>query len=182
MNPAFVPSPDIDKARAFAELAHAGQIYNEEVPYSFHLNMVVQVLARFGFTDPTWVCCGLLHDVLEDTNRNFNDVLRRFGQTVADRVYAVSSEKGRNRTERNARTYPGIKVKEEYVILKLADRIANVEYGSASPGGMVAMYAKEFEEFEKGIRADDPAKESEVVTRMWSHLVRLLGVSSSMRS
>lgn len=182
MNPAFVPTPDIDKARAFAELAHAGQVYNEEVPYSFHLNMVVQVLARFGFTDPTWVCCGLLHDVIEDTNRSYNDVLRRFGQTVADRVYAVTAAKGKNRAEKNERTYPGIKEKEEYVILKLADRIANIEYGSASPGGKVDMYVKEFKSFEKGIREEDPEKESPAVTRMWNHLIRLLGVTSTLRA
>jgi (p)ppGpp synthase/HD superfamily hydrolase len=182
MNPKLVGAPDIDLARAFAELAHAGQTYHDEVPYSFHLNRVVGVLALYKFTSPEWVCSALLHDVIEDTNRNYGDVLKRFGQVVADRVYAVTAGKGKNRHERNAATYPGIKGVEEFVILKLADRIANVEYGLATSGGKADMYAREFPEFEKGIREEDPEKESDVVRRMWDHLMRSLGVKSTMRA
>lgn len=173
------PSPT--KARAYAEIAHTGQLYNQDVPYTYHLDQVVAVLGRFGIVDPESQCAGYLHDVLEDTNRSYNDILRLFGERVAERVFAVTCAKGRNRRERNEATYPGIREREENVILKLADRIANVEYGCAS-GGKTDMYAKEFSSFEIGIRESDAEKESETVRRMWEHLIRLLGTKSSIRA
>lgn len=162
---------DVDKAQMFAEVRHAGQLYAEEAPYTVHLRNVVEVLKRFGVTDPAMVCAAWLHDSVEDTNTSYGDIEKRFGHDVAELVYAVTSELGRNRKERNAKTYPKIKCNVDATILKLADRIANVEYGAAN-GGKNDMYAKEFPDFFKGI-AD--AGGGETVMRMWSHVAKLLG-------
>ena len=35
--------PDPIRAKYFAEIAHAGQVYNDEVPYTFHLESVDNV-------------------------------------------------------------------------------------------------------------------------------------------
>lgn len=51
------------KAKMFAEIAHAGQTYNDEVPYTYHLEKVVEVLGRFGITDPIMVCAAYLHEL-----------------------------------------------------------------------------------------------------------------------
>lgn len=170
-----IVTPDIEKARMFAELAHSNQTYNDDVPYTYHLHQVVAVLSRFGFTDSVIVCAGFLHDAIEDTNRSYNDIKRRFGEDVAELVYAVSSELGRNREDRNKKTYPKIKGNCRATILKLADRIANVEYGGAT-GGKTATYVKEFESFENGIR--DRETETTQLTRMWDYLRRILGIAS----
>src|SRR5689334_382384 len=138
--------PNPLKAEMYAEIKHSGQTYNEEVPYTFHLKNVVKVLERFDLTDPIWICCAWLHDVIEDTTGSYNDIKIRFGEEVAERVYRVTSELGRNREERNKKTYPKIAEDRNAVLLKLADRIANVEYGLAS-GGKTDMYAKEFPSF-----------------------------------
>ena len=53
------PGANPANAKMFFELAHAGQRYNDEVPYTTHTEMVVQVLARFGFTDAVMVCAAL---------------------------------------------------------------------------------------------------------------------------
>lgn len=166
--------PDPDRAKWFAELAHQGQTYNEDVPYSFHLQKVVEVLQRFGITDPVMVTAAYNHDVIEDSNRSYNDIKKRFGEEVAELVYAVTSELGRNRVERNKKTYPKIKGFRNAVILKLADRIANVEYGMATEGKN-EMYAKEFSSFEQGIREEDREVESDVERRMWNCLSTILG-------
>lgn len=173
--------PDPVRAREFAELAHAGQRYNDEVPYSTHLQAVVNVLARFDSTEPVMVCAAWLHDTIEDTGTSYNDIGSRFGSDVADLVFAVTSELGRNRKERNMRTYPKIRAGGYWALrLKLADRIANVEYGAAT-GGKVDMYAKEFRAFFEGLFfvQDPDAWHSEEyyadLIPMWEYLNRILG-------
>ena len=168
-------NPDPDRARMFAEVAHAGQVYAEEVAYSHHTNCVVEVLKRFGFTDPVMLCAGSLHDVIEDTNRSYNDVKSRFGEDVAELVYTVTNELGRNRKERNEKTYPKIRGNYRATALKLADRIANVEYSSAN-GGKQDMYMKEYSSFKAALfcMSGEDMKDGRV-ERMWKHLDRLLG-------
>lgn len=146
------------RAKRFAEIRHAGQTYADEAPYSVHLENVGRVLMRFGVSDPVSLCAAWLHDVIEDTNTSYNDIKIRFGLDVAERVYAVTSELGRNRKERNAKTYPKIRVAgRDAIMLKLADRIANVEYGMAT-GGKADMYAEEYPSFKAELYNNDDSK------------------------
>lgn len=83
---------------------------------------------------------------------------------IANLVYAVTNEQGRNRAERHLKTYPKIKVYgRKAIILKLADRIANVQMG----GDMVKAYRKEYVDFKNALcqDKDDP---------MWLYLDKLL--------
>lgn len=168
MSQVGIPNPI--KAMMFAQIAHSGQTYNDEVPYTFHLQAVVNVLERFGITDPIFICAAWLHDCIEDTNRSYNDLKKRFGETVAEIVYCVSSELGRNRKERNEKTYPKIKANESAILLKLADRIANIEYGAAT-GGKNDMYKEEYEEFRNALYNESS---NDVIQKMWKHLDKLL--------
>lgn len=166
--------PDPTRARYFAEIKHSGQTYNDEVPYTYHLDSVVEVLKRFGFTDPVMVCAAYLHDVIEDTTGSYNDIKKRFGEEIAELVYAVTSELGRNREERNKKTYPKIAANRQAVLLKLADRIANVEYGLAS-GGKTEMYTKEFQSFYDALANKNDMGMDE--RSMWNCLKRMLGIN-----
>lgn len=65
--------------------------------------------------------------------------------------------------EKKQKTYPKIRSNPDAIIIKLADRIANVEWG-----GMTDMYTKEFAEFQDVLRIKDHA------TKMWEHLEKLL--------
>lgn len=167
------PRPDVDRAQMFAEMAHAGQAYNQEVPYTYHLRQVVENLKKYGFTDPVMLCAGWLHDSIEDTTRSYNDIKKVFGTEVAEIVFAVSSELGRNREERNKKTYPKIRGNPSAIALKLADRLANVEYGLIN-GGKIDMYRSEFSSFENGIRDYPADNEDPRITTMWKHLAALL--------
>lgn len=163
----------VTRAKYYAELAHAGQIYNEEVPYSVHLGQVVEVLKRFGVADDDIYCAAWLHDSIEDTRVSYNDIKDRFGENVAELVYAVTNERGRNRKERNEKTYPKIYAAgDDAIILKLADRIANVEYGLSDGTGKSDMYRKEFKDFSERFGPAIP-KEG-ILARMWAHINRLL--------
>lgn len=193
--------PDPYRARMFAAVAHGSQTYNDEVPYTEHIDRVVDVLEDYGFTDPVIQSAGYLHDVIEDTNRSYGDILKRFGSDVAELVYAVTSELGRNRKERNQKTYPKISGNLLATALKLADRIANVNYGMAH-GGKDDMYRNEYGEFRAALfrpkhiestlpfeheenedaiervnnyLASERRDQEESVQRMWKYLDRVIG-------
>jgi (p)ppGpp synthase/HD superfamily hydrolase len=166
--------PNATRAQRYATVVHGGQVYNDEVPYVDHLTEVYGVVKRFGLSDDEEIASAAwLHDSIEDTRTSYNDIAKRFGASVAELVYCVTDERGRNRKERHAKTYPKIKGNVKATQLKLADRIANVEYGSAN-GGKQDMYRKEQAEFEEGIRMREG--EPLITSRMWDHLGRILGL------
>jgi (p)ppGpp synthase/HD superfamily hydrolase len=156
------------QAREFARARHTEQRYGDE-PYDAHLAAVVLVLQRFGHTDVVLETAAWLHDVVEDTKTTLVEVEDRFGAEVTGLVQAVSSEPGRSRKERNALTYPKIRALPQAVILKLADRIANVEHGLAQGSGLVVMYRSEWPAFREALYVPG------VADAMWAHLDGLLG-------
>jgi len=134
-DPCFVEA----KAAIFAATRHAGKLYGEE-PYTVHLAAVRNVLHDYGFNGDLGIA-GWLHDTIEDTATTREEIASRFGAHVADLVWAVTGV-GATRKERNHSAYTKIVRCPGAVILKLADRIANVE---ASPVGsrFLDMYARE---------------------------------------
>jgi (p)ppGpp synthase/HD superfamily hydrolase len=154
-------------AREFARAQHADQPYDGG-PYDNHLAAVAAVLDRFGYESETLHTAAWLHDVVEDTETEISEVESRFGADVATLVWAVTSEPGQNRKERNALTYPKIRALPGATILKLADRIANVENGLASGSSLTQMYRKEHPAFKEALYVPG------VADAMWAHLDQLL--------
>lgn len=155
----------------YAYEKHADQLYgkgNSAVPYSYHLEAVYDVLIRFGFTDADLLACAYLHDVMEDADASYNDLVKEFNVRIAEAVYAVTDEKGRNRKERKAKTYPGIRKNPDAIIIKLADRIANLEHGIENKDSLFSMYKKEHDDFRKALYT--PGTSAEV---LWQHLDNL---------
>ena len=72
----------------------------------------------------------------------------------------------------NLKTYPKIKINPQAVILKLADRIANVTFSLATNDGLFRMYEKEYPEFRKSLY---DSRASIVPTKwMWQSLDALM--------
>ena len=115
--------------------------------------MVVQVCKDFNhlnenmWSDIELACWG--HDLIEDTRTSYNDCKEVLGNHIADIIYAVSNEKGKNRKERaNSKYYSGIIHTPFATFVKLCDRIANVQYSKLTKSKMFEMYEKENIEFE----------------------------------
>lgn len=137
--------------------------YDEYLPYSFHLKMVANVAIDFEHLIPNRkdenspadfkthiIRAAYGHDLIEDTRVSYNDVKEVLGKEVADIVYAVTNEKGKNRKERaNDKYYEGIRNTPGAVFVKLCDRIANVQYSKMTKSRMFEMYKKENAEFER---------------------------------
>ena len=159
-------------AKAFASMMHLGQRYGTD-PYDFHLEQVEKVLESFGFHDEQLLAAAWLHDVIEDTPATYGMVRHGFDERIAEIVYAVTDEYGRNRKERHAKTYPKIKANKDALIIKLADRIANVESARDSGSSLFAMYAKEWREFHDILF--DPNETDGRVLEMWECLRVIFG-------
>jgi (p)ppGpp synthase/HD superfamily hydrolase len=167
-------------AQSIAEQAHQNQKYGT-LPYSIHLEHVVRVLHKFKFKvseqkfnpDVAKVLIAAwLHDVLEDTVLQKSHLEYHFGLDVTDLVYRVTDEPGKTRKEKKMATYP--KIKESYwaTVLKLADRIANVEAATKmktdGQKSLFKMYQKEYADFRSCLYSDTGPEE------MWKHLDKLL--------
>src|SRR5215510_1000930 len=145
-----------EQARDLAIAAHGDQLYGDK-PYAFHLGAVVGVLKRFGadLADPATaplLIAAWLHDTLEDTTLTRDEVETRFGNEVAELVWRVTDEPGATRKERKPATYRKTRENETAIVLKLADRIANVEASLESGGRLLHMYQREQSEFKLALQ------------------------------
>ena len=130
-------------------------MYDKYLPYEFHLRMVVNVADKFMklmVPKPTPVDIDVIelklaafgHDLIEDTRVTYNDIKEQLGENVADIIYALTNEKGKNRKERaSEKYYEGIRNTPGAVFVKLCDRIANVQYSKMTGSRMFEMYKKE---------------------------------------
>lgn len=159
----------LKRVRGFAAQAHRDQKYGDK-PYVYHLLYVSTVLSRFGFDDEILQSSAWLHDVVEDTDVTIRDVFTVAGPEVADIVSRVTDKPGENRKARHKNTYPLIRESKKATIVKLGDRIANVENCLLSGNvRLLKMYRKENPYFRKFLWTDH----SDLIT-IWSHLDSLI--------
>jgi len=83
------------EAASFAARAHKGQLRKDGVtPYVSHAFRVCLVVRHvFGFEDQRMLCAALLHDTIEDTTTDFDDITAQFGPEVAAWVAFLSKDK-----------------------------------------------------------------------------------------
>lgn len=82
-------------AEKWAVWKHRHQFRRDGVtPYAEHPKAVRDILRdEFGVVDPEVLAAGLLHDTIEDTNTDYDEVLDRFGKRVADLVACLTKDK-----------------------------------------------------------------------------------------
>jgi (p)ppGpp synthase/HD superfamily hydrolase len=163
----------IDVAEKFAIDAHekTNHFYDTYLPYSFHLRMVVKACHDFLKLIPEnkrhiVVSAGFLHDSIEDARLTYNDVKSVTNVEVAEIVRAVTNYgRGRDRNERMPDfVYDDIRNTEFATFVKLADRIANVQYSKMTGSSMFKKYSKEQEHFKSKLFVDGQYIE------MWEYL------------
>lgn len=126
-------------------------------PYSLHLAMVAHYAVKYidAIPEQCWetvLNAAWLHDTIEDCRLTYNDVKEVAGYEVAEIVYALTNDKGKNRKERAGENYyKGIRETAWAKYVKLCDRLANVKYSVDTNSQMLAVYRKENESFLKGL-------------------------------
>ena len=189
------------KIEAIRQSAHdlhqsVNQTYGDDLPYGFHLDMVVEGISSFGHL----VCAceedvlplffgGYYHDSIEDARVTYNDVMNIARQWLTEEqalmateiVYALTNDKGRTRAERaGEKYYQGIRETLYAPFVKLCDRLANVTYTCSVDSGkkghrMREVYKHEMAHFLPSINphSDDPRMQVplEVVTALAEILI-----------
>lgn len=140
-----------ENAKMLAIRMHGLQDY-DGFPYHKHLQDVENVLLKFGYDKyGDYIICAWLHDLLEDAPISYNDIKKQFGEKIAEIIYCVTDELGRNRKERKEKTYPKLIKNDDAIIIKLADRIANLEQSIKMNSKTLEMYEKEYIEFRRNL-------------------------------
>lgn len=148
---------------------------NFGTPYEFHLYLTSKEFDKYSdVLDGVWVkdplvyaplatdfkegvylaCWG--HDLIEDTRTSYNEAVKVLGRGVADIIYAVTNDKGRNRYERaGEKYYRGIAETPGATFVKLCDRLANLKYSALTRSKMMNVYQREQESFLKHIKYNE---------------------------
>src|ERR1043166_5423490 len=158
----------IMQAADFAARRHAGQrrkgVAGE--PYVNHLIEVAALLAEAtGGNDTALIAGALLHDTLEDTATEDEELEKQFGPEIAALVAAVTDDKSLPKAERKRRqieSAPGATPRAK--LLKIADKTSNVRPPVISPptngdGARAAHYIDWPERVVAGCRGPTPTLE-----------------------
>ena len=99
----------------------------EDIDLSFHSISVGFMLKNIGCNEET-ILSGLLHDILEDTNYDYEYIKDNYGKSIADNVLSLSEDKNiKDWKTRKIKFIENIKEKEENVIIvEIADKLHNL--------------------------------------------------------
>ncbi len=144
----------IEQIRQSAHQLHASvnQTYGDDLPYGFHLDMVVQGIRDFGH----YVCDeeadvlplffgGYYHDSIEDARLTYNDVMKIARNFLAEEQAYVATEN----------YYKGIRETPFAPFVKLCDRMANISFSCSGSDSnslrMKSVYKDEMPHFMQAI-------------------------------
>jgi RelA/SpoT family (p)ppGpp synthetase len=137
------------KAYEFGANAHRGQIRLSGEPYITHPVAVAQTLADMHL-DPQTIIAAILHDVVEDTEASLGQIEEQFGAEVAllvDGVSKLDQMQFTSRAEAQAESFRKMMLAMiediRVILVKLADRMHNMETLDAMPREKQARIARE---------------------------------------
>ena len=132
---AYNPKLDADQIRAAFDYAcdhHEGQLRKSGEPFIHHPAAVAEICAELKLDSAT-ITAALLHDTVEDTEAELDDVRTRFGEDVAllvDGVTKLTRISFASREQAQVENYRKMIVAMAHdlrvVLIKLADRLHNM--------------------------------------------------------
>ena len=122
----------IRKAHKYATDNHGDQCRKSGEPYMIHPMHVAFILAELGLDDES-LCAALLHDVVEDTPKTHEDLIKDFGITIAEMVAGVTklgtlryTSKEEEQVENYRKMFLAMGKDIRVILIKLADRLHNM--------------------------------------------------------
>ncbi len=152
---AYLSASDVERvlvACDYADIAHDGITRKSGEPYILHPIAVSSILAHMRL-DAETLMAALLHDVIEDTDFNKEDIAEKFGRTVAELVDGVtklshSSDKEYNKAASFRKILQATLQDPRVIIIKLADRYHNMTtLGSLRPDKRARIAQETFDIF-----------------------------------
>lgn len=115
-----------DKAYNFAKEVHKNQTRDEGIPYFTHIEGIIEILKNeFDMNYHTALTIACLHDVLEDSDYTYNDLVEIFDPFIADSVKALTKTKDMS-MEDYINQLNEFEDPEFIWAIKLADRVHNL--------------------------------------------------------
>lgn len=175
----------MEKFRQFIYNQHdvvCNQKYGDILPYSLHLKCVeaqgmkfINLIGDEYVENPDnyrahpvslkeiVIHALIAHDAIEDARLTYNDIVEKAeldnfiaSKIVADIVYCVTDEKGKNRSERkNAKYYKELRQYRLAIFVKLADLAANTLFSKMTGSSMYAKYKEEFPHFKQEVYCEE---------------------------
>ncbi len=131
----YHPSNDlslIEKAYNLAKVAHGNQLRRSGEPYIIHPLEVAIILADLQMDRET-IVGAILHDVIEDTKYEYEDIVKLFGEEIAILVDGVTkldkldySSKEEAQAENYRKMFLAMAKDIRVILIKLADRLHNM--------------------------------------------------------
>ena len=122
----------IKKAYEYAKENHGDQCRKSGEPYMIHPVNVAYILSELGMDDET-LCAALLHDVVEDTPKTHEDLVKDFGESIAEMVAGVTklgtlryTSKEEVQVENYRKMFLAMGKDIRVILIKLADRLHNM--------------------------------------------------------
>lgn len=141
------------RAYEFAREAHEGQVRDSGEPYIMHPVEVARILAERRL-DAESLAAAILHDTIEDCGVPYEELVKRFGQSVADLVQALTKitvlkdasrrkDKREEQVENQRKMILAMANDIRIIIIKLADRLHNIRTLGALPPHRQAKVSRE---------------------------------------
>lgn len=127
----------------FIKNKHGNQTRIGGEPYYTHPLSVGEILCNKGYVSDMYFLTGLFHDLLEDTDASEDEILQFGGGNVLEAVKLLTKSEGYIMGE-----YIGnIKNNEIAKVVKLADRLHNLQCAKVASKKFKDRYIKETEEY-----------------------------------
>ena len=127
-----IDSKLITRAYEYAVKKHGNQLRKSGEPYIIHPLNVAYILADIGLDEAT-ICAALLHDVVEDTDTTNEDIVKEFGEEIAQMVAGVTklsniqfSSAEEQQVEDYRKMFLAMGKDIRVILIKLADRLHNM--------------------------------------------------------
>ena len=126
-------------AYSLAKRAHGNQLYGVHSYVDYHVMGVVNIVKDLGFKDD-FITVALLHDVIEDTSINANELFKLFDSHIIEAVELLTKYK--ELPNYNYDQYlKNIKQNQLAKIVKIADATFNMNENIRNKGKRVNFYA-----------------------------------------
>jgi (p)ppGpp synthase/HD superfamily hydrolase len=169
-DPAYVK---LLEAVAFAARAHRNHLRKDgQTPYVSHVFRACLTLRHvFGVSDAAVLTAAVLHDTIEDTTTDYDDLAEQFGPQVADWVALLSKDKRKEEGPREEEYRRRLAAADWQVkVCKLADVFDNL----MDAKNIAAKGHKVFERARSYLEALDAPDLPVPVRRAWEIVARLL--------
>ena len=118
----------INKSKSFAKSHHKNQTRKDgKTPYFNHLQMVVNLIKKSGVTYNDIQSIGWLHDTIEDTPADFDEIKDKFGLHIAKCVATLTKDTRIEKQKRERLYVRELKKAHWHVkLVKICDITANI--------------------------------------------------------